>query len=117
MLATGVSFEHERARKHWHLHRSDCRNTLIYAHTTLRTLPSCHEPRLANCRHASSQRLCGITRTVRGHGTYKCTPNTVNVFETGITLPGRSEVSLAATAPCRLQLCAVEWGSESSVVS
>jgi hypothetical protein len=29
---------------------------------------------------------------------------TVNVFETGITLPGRSEVSLPATAPCRLQL-------------
>ena len=25
----------------WHLHRSDCRNTLIYAHTTWRTLPTC----------------------------------------------------------------------------
>ena len=28
-------------------------------------------------------------------------------FETGITLPGRSDVSLAATTPCRLQLCTV----------
>ena len=26
-------------------------------------------------------------------------------FERGITPPGRSEVSLAATTPCRLQLC------------
>jgi hypothetical protein len=26
---------------YWHLHRSDCRNTLIYAHTTSRTLPTC----------------------------------------------------------------------------
>ena len=25
----------------WHLHRCDCRNTLIYAHTTSRTLPTC----------------------------------------------------------------------------
>jgi hypothetical protein len=32
------------------------------------------------------------------------TAPTVNVFETGITLLGRSEVSLAATTPCRLQL-------------
>jgi len=28
-------------------------------------------------------------------------------LENGITLPGRSEVSLAATRPCRLQLCTV----------
>jgi len=33
-------------------------------------------------------------------------PNTVNVFETGITLPGRYEAGLAAAVPCRLQLCA-----------
>jgi len=25
----------------WHLHRSDCQNTLIYAHTSSRTLPTC----------------------------------------------------------------------------
>jgi hypothetical protein len=30
-----------------------------------------------------------------------------NVFETDITLPGRSEVSLAAATPCRLQLHAM----------
>jgi hypothetical protein len=35
------------------------------------------------------------------------THNGVNVFENGITLPGRSEVSQAATTPCRLQLCTV----------
>ena len=34
---------------------------------------------------------------------YKFAPNRVNVFETGITLPGRSEVSLAAATQCRLQ--------------
>jgi len=32
-------------------------------------------------------------------------------FESGVTLPGRSEVSLAATTPCRLQLCTA-LGSE-----
>ena len=34
---------------------------------------------------------------------FKHTPNRVNVFETGKTLPGRSEASLTATMPCRLQ--------------
>ena len=28
-------------QQYWHLHRSDCRNTLIYAHTTSRTLLTC----------------------------------------------------------------------------
>jgi hypothetical protein len=27
--------------QYWHLHRSDCRNILIYAHTTLRTVLTC----------------------------------------------------------------------------
>jgi len=36
-----------------------------------------------------------------------------NVFEKDITLPGRSEVSLAATKQCRLQLCTVLWTSAS----
>ena len=31
----------------------------------------------------------------------------INVFEIDITLPGRSELSLAATTPYRLQLCTV----------
>lgn len=26
----------------WHLHNSNCRNTMIYMHTTSRTLPTCH---------------------------------------------------------------------------
>jgi hypothetical protein len=26
----------------WHLHNSNCRNTMIYIHTTSHTLPSCH---------------------------------------------------------------------------
>jgi hypothetical protein len=29
------------ADKYWHLYRSDCRTTLIYAHTTSRVLPAC----------------------------------------------------------------------------
>jgi hypothetical protein len=29
------------ADQYWHLHRSDCRNTLIHAHTTSRALPTC----------------------------------------------------------------------------
>jgi len=29
------------ADEYWHLHRSDCSITLIYAHTTSRTLPTC----------------------------------------------------------------------------
>jgi hypothetical protein len=30
------------ADQYWHLHRSDCRNTLIHAHTTSRSLPTCN---------------------------------------------------------------------------
>ena len=40
-------------------------------------------------------------------------PNRANVFETRITLPGRSVASLAATTPCRLQLCTVSGSSAS----
>jgi hypothetical protein len=35
------------------------------------------------------------------------TPNRVDVFGTGITLPGHADVSQAAAGPCRLQLYAV----------
>jgi len=35
----------------------------------------------------------------------ECPPNRANVSETGITLPGRSEVSQAAATPCRQELC------------
>jgi hypothetical protein len=35
------------------------------------------------------------------------TPNRVDVFGTGTTLPGRADVSQAAAGPRRLQLCAV----------
>jgi len=49
---TGVTWQHptliiaiDVSRKvpleYWHLHHSHCRNTLIYAHTTSRTLPTC----------------------------------------------------------------------------
>jgi len=30
-----------RDNSHWHIHGSDCRNTLMYAHTTSRTFPNC----------------------------------------------------------------------------
>ena len=33
---------------YWHIHRSACINTLIYAHITSRTVPTCDMPRLAN---------------------------------------------------------------------
>jgi len=39
-LATGTNDEEEEADQYRHLHHSDCRNTLIYAHTTSRTLPT-----------------------------------------------------------------------------
>ena len=31
-----------KAEEYWHVHRSDCRNRLIYAHTNLHTLPACN---------------------------------------------------------------------------
>jgi hypothetical protein len=34
---------------------------------------------------------------------YECPQNRVDVFERGITLPGRAEVTLSATMPGRLQ--------------
>lgn len=43
ILATDVSFEQERVRKkYWHLYCCDFSSTLIYAHTTLRTPPTCN---------------------------------------------------------------------------
>jgi len=48
---------------------------------------------------------------VHSDWSYECTLNTVNVFEIGIALPVRSEGNLAATTPCRLQLCAMLWSS------
>ena len=47
-------------------------------------------------------------KNVHSDWSYRFTPDKVNVSETVITLPGRSEVSLAATTPCRLQLCTVQ---------
>jgi hypothetical protein len=52
-------------------------------------------------------------KNVRIHWSHECTRNRVNVFETGIKLPGRSEASLAATTPCQLQLPTV-LGSRAS---
>ena len=40
VLDTEVSFEHERVRKNTGLHGRDCRNTLTFAHTTSRILPT-----------------------------------------------------------------------------
>jgi hypothetical protein len=42
-------------------------------------------------------------KNVHNDRNYKFAPKRGNIFETGITLPGRSEVSLAAATPCRLQ--------------
>jgi hypothetical protein len=32
----------KQADEFWHLHRSDCRDTLIYVHKNSRILPTCH---------------------------------------------------------------------------
>jgi len=44
-------------------------------------------------------------KNVDSDWSYKCAVREINVFETGKMLPGRSDVSLAATTPHRLQLC------------
>jgi hypothetical protein len=54
----------------------------------------------ANTRFTSALKTSALT-------SYERTAHTANVFETVITLPGRSEVSLVATTPCQLQLCTV----------
>jgi len=46
-------------------------------------------------------------KAVHSYWSCDCVPNGVHVFGTGITLPGRSEGSKAATTPRRLQLCTV----------
>ena len=46
-------------------------------------------------------------KNIHADWSYECTPNAVNVFDIAVTLPDRSDVSLAAATPCRLQLCAV----------
>ena len=38
-------------------------------------------------------------------GSSECIPNRVNISERCKTLPDCSDVSLAVTSPCRLQLC------------
>jgi len=46
---------------------------------------------------------------------YECTANEVNVFETGLAAPGCSEVSQAATTPCRRQLWPMSRGRTSKL--
>jgi hypothetical protein len=53
------------AGQYWLLHRSGGRNTLISAHTTARTFPTWHQPRLANITYAWSWTLCGITPAIQ----------------------------------------------------
>jgi len=55
--------------------------------------------------HAPTSNFC--FQTVHSDWSYECTPNTVNVFEKGITPPGRYVGSQAATTPCRLRLGSV----------
>jgi len=46
---------------------------------------------------------------------YEWTPNIVNVFGSGITLPAPSEVSLAAATLCQLLLCMLSGSSASKI--
>jgi len=55
--------------------------------------------------HAPSSNFC--FQTVHSDWRYGHTPNRANIFETGITLPGHSEVCLAVVTPCWLELCTV----------
>jgi hypothetical protein len=57
--------------------------------------------------HMRYQALYIIFTIVHRDCSNEYTPNTVNVFQRDVRLPGRYEVSLAATTPCRLQLCTV----------
>jgi hypothetical protein len=70
--------------------------TLLAVGAVVRKLSTEHSPTNVFCTFQNAHSNCS----------YDCTPSTVNVFETGITLPDRSQVSLAATTPCRLQLFA-----------
>jgi hypothetical protein len=49
--------------------------------------------------------VLSLSMRVRGGlSVHSLSENSVDVFETGKILPGRSDLSLAATTPCRLQL-------------
>jgi hypothetical protein len=48
---------------------------------------------------------------------HECNLERINVFWNCIRPPGRPETSLAATTPCRLQLCRVSRNSASSTLS
>ena len=50
-------------QEYWHLHNSLQEHTDLRAHDFVYSPHLWHEPRLANCRCAWSQRLCGITCT------------------------------------------------------
>jgi hypothetical protein len=56
-------------------------------------------------------------KNVHNDWSYDCTPNTADVFEEGITLPGVPVVSLSATMPCRQQLCTLLGSSVSKLSS
>jgi hypothetical protein len=60
--------------------------------------------------HQTFRNVCNVW-------TYGCTANRVNVFKIAVALPGRSELSLAAATPCRLQLCAVSGSSAGNLAA
>jgi hypothetical protein len=83
-------------------------STMIYANTAWCTLPPC-DIRRSSLRY--------LRLKLDASWNYSCyTPNRVNVFERGLTLPGRSELSLVATTSQHLQLCTVSGTSLASYV-
>jgi hypothetical protein len=65
-----------------------------------------------DCQRIVTKQLTGLRVIDKAcHCDRHCIHDRVYVFETGITLPGRSEVSPAVAAPCRLHPCAVLEGS------
>jgi hypothetical protein len=59
------------------------------------------------------QALSSISYNIESDGSCECASKGVNVFGRCIRLPGRSEMSLASTTPCRLQLCVVSGSIDS----
>lgn len=58
-------------------------------------------------RQAGKRRTALTPTNFHSDRSYKYIPSRLGVFETGVMIPGCSEVSLALTMPCQLQLCTV----------
>jgi hypothetical protein len=58
-------------------------------------------------RQAGKRRTAHTPTNFHRDGSYEYIPSGLNVFETGVMIPGCCEVSLLLTMPCQLQLYTV----------